>query len=325
MFANRRATGGAETSGGAAAQSQPRRQRGRSITRVCALTDTSISSDLSEPFATYGFPQSEQTRSSAAGLRTSARFSRPGLGVRPWPAAPACWPRGRSDPARSRRSLLRPNRALACTARLARSFASSASSSPIRVRRVSTSRRSETIVLRLRASTPAAASSRFSRPTSSRSESASRAARRTSLTSARAAVSLSRPISNCRRQNRALARQSISPRRHSSARRLSRSNSDRQSGSPDVGADGPPPSGKGGPDPSSRTGAGIIRKSCAGTDMRTKITHVERRYQTFAIGPAEMNRNNVLTRRSRENRTLTYWVRSKRTPRNLNASRCSAV
>ena len=39
--------------------------------------------------------------------------------------------------------------------------------------------------------------------------------------------------------------------------------------------------------------------------MRTKITHVEERYQPFAIGPAEMNRNNVLTRRSRENRTLT--------------------
>ena len=115
----------------------------------------------------------------------------------------------------------------------------------MRVRRVSTSRRSETIVLRLRASTPAAASSRFSRPTSARSESGSRAARRTSLASARAAVSLSRPISNCRRQNRALARQSISPRRHSSARRLSRSNSDRQSGSPDVGADSPPPSGEG--------------------------------------------------------------------------------
>ena len=38
----------------------------RAITRVCALTDTSISSDVSEPFATYGFPQSEQTRSSAA-------------------------------------------------------------------------------------------------------------------------------------------------------------------------------------------------------------------------------------------------------------------
>ena len=163
----------------------------------------------------------------------------------------------------------------------------------MRVRRVSTSRRSETIVLRLRASTPAAASSRFSRPTSARSDSASRAARRTSLTSARAAVSLSRPISNCRRQDRALARQSISPRRHSSARRLSRSNSDRQSGSPDVGADGPPPSGKGGPDPSSRTGAGIVRKTCAGTDMRTKTTHVEERYQHFAIETAEQNRANL--------------------------------
>ena len=124
----------------------------------------------------------------------------------------------------------------------------------------------------------------------------------------RAAASLSRPISNCRRQDRALARQPISPRRSSSARRLSRSNSDRQSGSPDVGADGPPPSGKGGPDPSSRTGAGIIRKSCAGTDMRTKTTHVERCYQPFAIGPAEMNRNNVLTRRSRDDRTLTIVV-----------------
>ena len=96
----------------------------------------------------------------------------------------------------------------------------------------------------------------------------------------------------------------------SSARRLSRSNSDRQSGSPppEDGAEGPPPSGKGGPDPSSRTGAGIVRKSCAGTDMRTKITHVERCYQPFAIGPAQMNRNNVLTRRSRENRTLTSRI-----------------
>ena len=178
----------------------------------------------------------------------------------------------------------------------------------MRIRRVSTSRRSETIVLRLRASTPAAARRRFSRSTSARSDSASRAARRTSLASARAAVGLSRPISNCRRQDCAFARQPISLRRHSSARRLSRSNSDRQSGSPDVGADGPPPSGKGGPDPSSRTGAGIVRKSCAGTDMRTKTTHVERRYQPFAIGPAEMNRNNVLTRRSRENRTLTLRI-----------------
>ena len=122
-------------------------------------------------------------------------------------------------------------------------------------------------------------------------------------------------------------RQSISPRRHSSARRLSGSNSDRQSGSPDVGADGPPPSGKGGPDPSSRTGAGIIRKSCAGTDMRTKTTHVERRYQPFAIGPAEMNRNNVLTRRSRENRTLTMepWNHGTMEPWNIHSWTVSAT
>ena len=40
-----------------------RRQRGRAITRVCALTDTSISSDVSSRS-----PHSEQTRSSAAGL-----------------------------------------------------------------------------------------------------------------------------------------------------------------------------------------------------------------------------------------------------------------
>ena len=150
------------------------------------------------------------------------------------------------------------------------------------------------------------ASSRCSRPTSARSDSASRAARRTSLTSARAAASLSRPISNCRRQHRASARQPISPRRSSSARRRSRSNSDRQSGSPDVGADGPPPSEKGGPDPSSRTGARIVRKTCAGNDMRTKITHVEDRYQPFAIETAEQNRANLFDKMSRDDRTLTY-------------------
>ena len=144
-------------------------------------------------------------------------------------------------------------------------------------------------------SMPASASSRFSRPTSARSDSAFRAARRTSPASARAPASLSRPISNCRRQDRALARQPISPRRSSSARRRSRSNSDRQSGSPppEDGAAGPPPSEKGGPDPSSRTGAGIVRKTCAGNDMRTKITHVEERYQHFAIETAEQNRANL--------------------------------
>ena len=42
--------------------------------------------------------------------------------------------------------------------------------------------------------------------------------------------------------------------------------------------------------------------------MRTKTTHVERCYQPFAIRPAQMNRNNVLTRRSRDDRTLTIGV-----------------
>ena len=165
----------------------------------------------------------------------------------------------------------------------------------MRVRRVSTSMRGETIVLRLRASTPAAASSRFSRPTSARSDSASRAARRTSPASARAAASLSRPISNCRRQDRALARQPISPRRSSSARRRSRSNSDRQSGSPppEDGAEGPPPAGKAGKDPRPRTEDETARETCAGNDMRTKITHVEDRYQHFAIETAEQNRANL--------------------------------
>ena len=82
-----------------------------------------------------------------------------------------------------------------------------------------------------------------------------------------------------------MARQPISPRRSSSARRRSRSNSDRQSGSPppEDGAEGPPPAGKGGKDPRPRTEDETARETCAGNDMRTKITHVEARYQHFAI------------------------------------------
>ena len=60
------------------------------------------------------------------------RSSSPGRGVRPWPGAPQRWPRGRPVRALSRRSLLRPRNAFDSTARVARSFASSASCVPTR-------------------------------------------------------------------------------------------------------------------------------------------------------------------------------------------------
>jgi len=49
---NSRGTGGADTSSGDDAQSQPRRQRGRTILRVCALTAISITVEEFSPLAT---------------------------------------------------------------------------------------------------------------------------------------------------------------------------------------------------------------------------------------------------------------------------------
>ena len=69
---------------------------------------------------------------SGGGLCTSARSSSPGRWVRPWPGAPRCWPRLRSERGLSCCSLLRPNSFLDSTAPVERSLESWVSSVSIR-------------------------------------------------------------------------------------------------------------------------------------------------------------------------------------------------
>ena len=64
----------------------------------------------------------------SGGLRRSVFSPSSGRWVRPWPGAPRCWPRLRSERGFVCRSLLRPNSDFDSTVRLARSFASWASS-----------------------------------------------------------------------------------------------------------------------------------------------------------------------------------------------------
>ena len=259
-------------------RSQPRRQRGRSITRrldrhldqfrrVGAVRHIRFPAIGGRARPPRGCELPRAFRDPAWACGHGRRHRPVGRADGPTPPAPGARSCARTAPWHappdSREASQAPPRAPRC------GFAGS--------RPPCATRRSCSACAHPRPPPPAAASA--ARPR--RAAKAAPAPRGEPPSSARAAVSLSRPISNCRRQNRALARQSISPRRHSSARRLSRSNSDCQ-GSPDVGADSPPREGRTGP--SSRTGAGIVR-TCAGTDMRTKITHVERCYQPSPSDP----------------------------------------
>ena len=219
--------------------------------------------------------------------------------------SPACWPRGRSDPARSRRSLLRPNRALACTARLARSFASSASSSPD----------TGSPGLDLQAQ-------RDDRAPLARIH-------------ARRRQQPLQPLDLGAQRKRLPRRPANLPRLGPRRRQLVPPDLELPLPEPRLGAPvdlaatpflRPPPlpleqrppvrfprcrRGRPASLREGRTGSKLPNRGrdrpqvlCRNRHAY-KTTHVERRYQPFAIGPAEMNRNNVLTRRSRENRTLT--------------------
>ena len=81
-------------------------------------------------------------RAFLGGLRSSFFSSSAGRWVRPWPAAPGCWPRLRSERGFSCCSLLLPERAFCSTAALARSLAYFVSSVSIRRRDTLTASRS---------------------------------------------------------------------------------------------------------------------------------------------------------------------------------------
>ena len=157
-----------------------------------------------------------------------------------------------------------------------------------------TSMRSDMIVLRLRESTPASESSFSSRATSDWKNSASFAARRTSLTSSIAALSLSRPLSSCvfrrpARERAARSAWSNSSARASAAAARARSVSARacacsyrdcQSRGSDVGA------AMGGDQspPSASVSVRVAPKSSSRIAMCATIANRRRRYQCLVEG-----------------------------------------
>ena len=118
--------------------------------------------------------------------------------MRPWPGAPRRWPRRRPERGVSRFSLLRPNSAFDNTARVARSFASWASSVSTRLCDAFAARRR--------------------RDTSASRDSASFAARRASFACSTAAFSLRRDASKRDFHEPASQRATTSAQRNSSAR-----------------------------------------------------------------------------------------------------------